>query len=398
MTTVRRAVVVGAGIGGLTTALSLARRGIHVTVLEQAPAFDEVGAGIQVSPNASRVLHALGLAEALTDHAFHPEGVELRTWKRGHALARMPLGDQVARRFGAPYLHLHRADLHRVLAEAATSRDGVDVHLGARCQEIAQSRDVVTATTTEGNSFTGELLVGADGIKSRVRALLFGDESPRFTGCVAWRGLVPSEAVAERDVRPVAANWMGPGAHFVHYYVRGGKLVNFVAVVEKSGWTVESWTERGEKNELAADFAGWHPTVRGLIDAADPDGCYKWALFDRDPMPLWSDGRITLLGDACHPTLPFMAQGACMAIEDAAVLAACVGEGSTVPHALARYESLRRGRTAGIQVGSRRNKTLYHLAGPRAWLRNVGMPLAARTRTAQTDALFAYDAFAAAAQ
>jgi salicylate hydroxylase len=393
---VRSAIVVGAGIGGLTAALALARKGVRVSVLEQAPELGEVGAGIQIGPNASRVLFGLGLGEALAERAFHPEALEARSWKRGRRLLRSPLGPAITARYGAPYLNLHRADLLAVLAEAAMNADGIDVRFANPIARIEQTRDVVTATTTGENSFTAEVCIGADGIKSLAREVLFGPEAPRFTGCVAWRGLVPAEAVRHADVRPVASNWMGPGSHFVHYYVRGGALVNFVGIVEKTGWEIESWTERGEKSELLSDFAGWHPTVRALIEAADPDACFKWALFDRDPLPRWSEGRVALLGDACHPSLPFMAQGACMAIEDAVVLADCLAADDDVPAALGRYESLRVPRTAAIQLGSRRNARLYHLRGPKAWLRNAAMPLLGRSLAKRSDQLFAYDAFAAA--
>jgi salicylate hydroxylase len=190
---------------------------------------------------------------------------------------------------------------------------------------------------------------------------------------------------------------MGPGAHFVHYYVRGGALVNFVGVVERDDWREESWSARGEKRDLLRDFSGWHPTVRAIVALAPEDGCFRWALFDRDPLPQWSRGATTLLGDACHPTLPFMAQGACMAIEDAAALAACVSAAPAgeIPAALARYEALRRARTADIQLGSRRNADLYHRRRPASWLRNLRLR-AGRGLGGQTDALYGYDAFAAA--
>jgi salicylate hydroxylase len=254
---------------------------------------------------------------------------------------------------------------------------------------------MITANTPRVNSFIGELLVGADGIKSVVRKGLFGPEQPRFTGCVAWRGVVPAEVLRDADVRPVATHWMGPRSHVVTYYLRGGRLVNVVAVVEKTGWEVESWTERGDKEELLADFDGWHPTVRAVIEAIDPEACFKWALFDRDPLPRWGEGRITLLGDACHPTLPFLAQGACMAIEDAAVLAECVDGADDVPAALRHYEDLRRERTAGIQLGSRNSQDLYHLSGTRAWLRNRGRARLREGWAARSEEVFGYDAFAA---
>ena len=393
--TARSAIVVGAGIGGLTAALTLERKGIEVTVLEATSEFGEVGAGIQVSPNATRVLHELGLEGPLAERAFRPEAVELRSWRSGQLLTRVPIGHDVEKKFGAPYLHMHRADLHAVLAEAVEATSGIDTHLDAECNHVERNEKGASVVIADGREFHADMVIGADGIKSVVREALFGKEAPRFTGCVAWRALVPAEAVRDADVRPVASNWMGPGAHFVHYYVRGGNFVNCVAVVEKTGWEIESWTERGEKTELVDDFAGWHATVQALINAIDPKECFKWALFDRDPLPQWSQGRVTLLGDACHPTLPFMAQGACMAIEDAAVLAECVGGEAKVPSALERYEKLRKARTAGIQLGSRKNKELYHLAGPKAWLRNVGMRVAGSRLAGRVDSLYSYDAKAA---
>jgi salicylate hydroxylase len=248
-----------------------------------------------------------------------------------------------------------------------------------------------------GETIAADLVVGADGIRSTVRAALFGREDARFTGNVAWRGLVAARALDGAGVRPVAALWMGPGAHFVHYYVRAGELVNFVGVVERNDWLDESWTARGEKRELLRDFSGWHPTVRAIVAAADEDACFRWALFDRNPLPRWSRDATTLVGDACHPPLPFMAQGACMAIEDAAVLAECVSTGSAskLADALARYERLRRPRTAEIQLGSRRNRELYHLRAPRSWARNVRMRTG-HGLAGQTAPLYGYDAFTAA--
>ena len=388
--------VVGGGIGGITAALCLAQQGLRVRVFEQAAQIGEAGAGIQLSPNCSRVLHSLGLEAALRPMAFLPEGVEMRVWRSGKLISTSALGDGVCKRFGFPYYHMHRADLMAVLLDAAQRDARIQLHADARVEQVRQHDDAVVLMA-HGREYKGAALVGADGIRSVVRNALFGDEAPSFTGNVAWRALVPADSLPKGLVRPMATAWWGPGKHFVHYYVRGGAWVNCVCVVEKQGWEVESWTERGEHAELKRDFAGWHPDLQVLIAAMNPQRCYKWALFDRAPMERWSVGRITLLGDACHPTLPFMAQGAAMAIEDAAVLARCLAadaqSDSDVSARLSRYEALRRARTARIQAGSRRNATVFHLRGPAAWLRNR---VARRAGEQMMDWLYGYDALAAA--
>lgn len=384
--------IAGGGIGGLTCALAFARRGFDVHLFEQAASFGEVGAGIQLSPNCVRVLHALGLEERLRRIAFLPEGTQMRDWKNGRTIAANALGASVLATYGFPYYHVHRADLMDALAGHAREQTNLQLHSGARCEAFAQTASGVDLHVDEHTiqrHYHGALLIGADGIHSSIRAQLFGAAAPRFTGNVAWRGLVPAERLPRGLVDPVATVWMGPGKHFVHYYVRGGALVNCVCVVEKAGWEVESWTQRGDHVELKRDFAGWHGTVAALIDSMDADACFKWALFDRPPMPKWSDGRVTLLGDACHPTLPFMAQGAAMAIEDAAVLARCVDGADDVGKALTRYESLRRSRTSRVQLGSRGNAKLFHLRPPFSWLRNRAL---SRSRGNVFDWLFRYDA------
>jgi salicylate hydroxylase len=361
--------IAGGGIGGLTTALCLAQRGHEVAVFEQAPEFGEVGAGIQLSPNCSRVLHHLGLEEALRSSAFLPQATQFRDWRTGRVVAETPLGAAVVEQYGAPYYHMHRGDLLAALVEAARQVSNISLRTDARVEAMEQG-DRGVKITAGGDVHEGDLLVGADGIHSVVRAALWGAEKPRFTGNVAWRGLVPVDRLPAGLVRPMSTAWWGPHKHFVHYYVRSGTLVNCVCVVEKEGWEVESWTERGDFDELKADFAGWHSDIQQLIDNLERDSLFKWALHDRAPMGRWGDGRVTLLGDACHPTLPFMAQGAAMAIEDAAVLAGCVALGEEIPECLQRYEDLRRERTARIQNGSRRNATLFHLTGVKAWMRN----------------------------
>ena len=366
----RDVLIVGGGIGGVTAALCLAREGFNVRVFEQAPEFGELGAGIQLAPNCTRVLHALGLEEALRGVAFLPEGSEMRAWNSGKVLSYSPLGSEAVDNYGFPYYHVHRADLMQVLVRTRPSaQPNIDLFSNARVEHIERHEDGVTVEVG-GRTYDGGLLIGADGIHSVVRAELFGPEAPTFTGTVAWRGLVPADRLPDGLVRPVTSAWWGPRKHFVHYYVRRGDLVNCVCVVEKKGWEVESWNERGDRAELEQDFAGWHETIRVLIDNMDPDACFKWALFDRPPMSRWSEGRVTLLGDACHPTLPFMAQGAAMAIEDGAVLAGCIAKHDDIAAGLKHYESLRRERTAGVQAGSRRNAKVFHMSGVPAWLRN----------------------------
>ncbi len=400
----QRILIAGGGIGGLTAALCLARSGFDVAVFEQAAEFGEIGAGIQLSPNCTRVLHHLGLEPALEACAFLPEGTEFRAWNSGKVIGASVLGRTARDRYGFPYYHIHRGDLLRVLVEAAEASPAIELNTASVVTEFEQDGRVRVAIRGEAGTgnraggiasdgvHEGDALIGADGIHSAVRAQLFGDDAPRFTGNVAWRALVPAERLPAGVVRPMSTAWWGPRKHFVHYYVRSGALVNCVCVVEKTGWEVESWAERGELAELESDFAGWHEDIRALIDNMDPDSLYKWALHDRAPMTRWGEGAVTLLGDACHPTLPFMAQGAAMAIEDAAVLAGCLVSDATVTAGLKRYEDLRRARTARIQNGSRRNATLFHLTGARAWLRNRA---AKRAGGRTMDGLFRYDALQA---
>lgn len=388
----RRVLVSGGGIGGLAAALALAKQGFAVSVFEQATEFSEVGAGIQLSPNCLKALFDVGLEPALREIAFVPDGGEMRDWKSGRVIVANPFGDHVLERYGFPYFHVHRADLIDVLVAAAEANAAIDLHLDAALLGAKDHGGSVSIDTKAG-LFSGDVLIGADGIRSVVREHLFGPVAPVFTGNVAWRALVPASHLPEGLIRPMATAWWGPGKHFVHYYVRRGELVNCVCVVEKKGWEVESWTERGELAELKQDFAGWHPDIGRLMDNVDSNSLFKWALFDRPPMKAWSEGRITLLGDACHPTLPFMAQGAAMAIEDGAVLARCLRSAGDAESALKRYESLRIARTAGVQLGSRRNASVFHMRGIKARLRNLAAGKAAGDRL---DKLFRYDPLTAA--
>jgi salicylate hydroxylase len=383
--------VAGGGIGGLTAALCLAKRDLAVTILEQAGTIGEVGAGIQLSPNATRVLFDLGLEPALAAVAFRPEATEMRHWRTGRCIATTPLGEVATRQFGYPYFHVHRGDLIAALESAVRSNPRIRLSTSTRVERIRDAGDRVVVESAAGSA-SADLLIGADGIRSVVRTQLFGPEQPVFTGNIAWRLLIPAEVLPQGMVRPVATAWWGPGAHVVHYFVRRGELVNCVFVREQRGWEVESWTEPGDPEELQAAFSGWHEQIRTLARHARRETLFKWALFDRTPMPAWGRGRITLLGDACHATLPFMAQGAAMAIEDAAVLSACLDADTDVARALHRYEGLRKARTAGIQLGSRRNAEVFHMRGLKAWLRDRAAGRAAANRL---QAVYGYDALAA---
>ena len=362
--------IVGAGIGGLTAALALLRRGFAVQVYEQARELSEVGAGVQISPNASRVLHGLGLATQLARTGVKSLAWHQRRWDDGRTLLRSPLAEPLEATFGFPHYQMHRAEVLSALAERVPSER---VHLGHRFTGLVDHGDRVEARFANGARAQVDVLVGADGIRSLVRQSLFGPDQPRFTGCAAYRGLVPTQRLRRLDLEVTSQVWMGPGRHFVHYFVSGGRLVNFVAIIEQDSWTGESWTDRGEVTDALAAFEGWHRQVRAIIDAVDQT--YIWALFDRQPLQRWSSGRVTLLGDACHAMLPFMAQGAAQAIEDGAALATCLAEaGSDLTAALHRYDTVRIPRTSRLQAMSTTNKTRFHLPdGPQQQERDALM-------------------------
>ena len=362
--------VIGGGIGGTAAALSLLRAGFDVQVYEQASVLGEVGAGVQISPNASRILHRLGLGDALARMGVKPLAWHQRRWQDGRTLLRTPIADAMEATFGAPHYQMHRADVLRNLAGALPPER---LHIGHRLTGLVDDGDRVEAQFENGARISADVLVGADGIHSAVRRILFGPEKPNFTGCMCYRGLVPAEKLAHLEIPVEAQIWMGPDRHFVHYYVQGKRLLNFVAVIDQDTWTKESWTDRGDVADALAAFEGWHPQLRSILAAVDET--FIWGLFDRAPMPRWSRGRVTLLGDACHPMLPFMAQGAAQAIEDGAALAACLAKGSQdVPEALSDYERRRLPRTARVQAMSANNKVRFHLRdGPEQMARDAEM-------------------------
>ena len=361
-------------------------------VYEQAHALREVGAGIQVSPNASRVLHGLGLADKLAELGVRPGAHHQRRWDDGRTLLKTPLGDAVIKAFGFPHYQSHRADVLSMLINAFPSER---LHIGHRLVAFTDRGDCVNAEFKNGKRITTDALIGADGIHSTVRELLFGPANPHFTGCVAYRGLIPAERVKHLNVEVNAQRWLGPGKHIVVYYVAAKRLLNFVGVVEQSTWTGESWTDRGDVKDLRAAFADWDPNLRAIIETIDET--FIWGLFDRAPLPRWSVGRVTLLGDACHPMLPFMAQGAAQALEDGVSLTVCLTTIDDVPTALSHYEKIRLPRTSRIQTMSAANKTRFHLPdGPAQRERDAKMADGSTDYSVRAIAwVYSYDAAAA---
>jgi salicylate hydroxylase len=357
----KKVLIAGAGIGGLCAALALSKRGFDVEIFEQAATLSEVGAGIQLSPNAMHVLNELGLAQALSAYCFRPNKAVMRHYQSGAEYLSIALGEQCTSRYGAAYMHIHRADLHHVLYQAVLE-SGVIINLSKEVSAYQQNDEGVTLLLVNGEQIRADVLIGAEGIRSTIQASMFGQQPADFTGQVAWRGTVETYKLPHDLVKPNANLWVGPGRHFVSYYLRGGSMVNFVAVEQRSDWRNESWHEQGDIKELRGAFSDWHPQVTELLGAADE--CFLWALFDRKPLVNWTDKNVALLGDACHPMLPFLAQGAAMAIEDAYALAANLDKHNDIPSALKTYQAMRLSRTSKIQRMARANAKLYHMSSP----------------------------------
>lgn len=348
--------IIGGGIGGTATACAMLGKGFDVTIFEQAPVFGEVGAGVQITPNAVKAIMGLGLEDKLFKAAFYPRAVTGRHWQSGRQNFRIDLGDEFRAHYQAPFTHIHRADL----LEIFTSSLPADIcRFNMRCTGVVQTEGGARAEFADGSHFDADLIIGADGVRSVVRQSVFGAGDLRWTGHQCYRALVPTGGVVDH-VAPESAFWMGPKAHVVTYYVKGGQAVNIVAVTEAAEWVAESWSTRASRDEMLKDFQGWHPDLQKLF--AEVTEVYNWGLFDRDPMERWSEGAITLLGDACHPMLPFLSQGAAMAIEDACVLGEALAlHPRDLRTALAAYEAERRPRTARVQLEARERGRTYHL-------------------------------------
>ena len=351
-----KVLIVGAGIGGLTAALCLLQRGFEVQIFERAEALSEVGAGLQLPPNAMKVFEKLGISEALKHAAFAPNAVEARLGEDGRKIFSVPIDKA---RWGGPYLTIHRADYIEVLKSEVLRQSSKSLILNNNISSCEAFETGITLQTSGGKQITGDVLIGADGIKSTVRAQMLGADKPNFTGNVAWRAVVPASALKDAP-RPTSCAWFGRGKHAVTYPLRGGALVNFVGVVERSEPLDEGWRERGDMSELLSDFSGWDGYLGEVIKAISPDALFRWGLYDRAPLSSWTDKRTALLGDAAHPMLPFMAQGAAMAVEDAWVLAEELSNSSNINAALSAYETRRKPRASRVQAASRVNMKTFH--------------------------------------
>ncbi|MSQ50899.1 MAG: FAD-binding protein [Betaproteobacteria bacterium] len=352
--------IIGGGIGGLAAAVTLRMRGMEVTVHERSPELREIGAGLRLTPNALKALRVLGLENEAMEIGVRIDRSTTRSW---HSAAVISTQDTGAARYGASALAIHRADMLELFNRRLP--DGV-VRLNAICAEVQASTDTAMARFADGSQIEADVIVGADGIHSVVRASLFGADQPRFTGCVCWRGLIPIERFPHEAHG--TTRWLGPHGHVVSYPVRRGELLNFVAHYDSDAWTEESWTREADRAELLKTYSGWNDAVLRMLDSGER--YYKWALYDRAPLPGWGRDRATLLGDAAHSMLPYLSQGASMTLEDACVLAQ---ELARTPRdlsgALRRYEGARMPRTSRAQLGSRARAKENHLASPIARLR-----------------------------
>jgi salicylate hydroxylase len=364
-----------------------------VQLYEQADEIAEFGAGVQVSPNCARVLSALGLGEELARIGTEVPQRDTRLWNTGQSWPQMRLGSSAVERYGFGHFTVHRADLQRVLLEAVEREKPGAVRVGSKAVGFVQSEANVELVLAGGQCVHGDALIGADGIHSVLRQRLFGEDAPRFTGCVAWRGMAPAECLPE-TLRGRVSQWIAPRAHLIHYPIRGGRLVNMIGVLERDDWRIESWSERGTHEECLRDFAGWHEDALTLIRSIEVP--FKWALMAREPLQRWTVGRVSLLGDACHPALPYLAQGAAMAIEDAFTLARCAAMHDPA-EALKRYEAVRVPRATRMVHATIENLHAMHtpaLAHPQTAAAHVEAMNSPEAMRGKYDWLYGFDAVA----
>ncbi|MGZ5925301.1 MAG: FAD-dependent monooxygenase [Rhizomicrobium sp.] len=378
-------VISGGGIGGLTAAIALAQDGHTVEVLEQAHVLTGIGAGVTLAPNAMRAFAKLGLEAAICKTGIEPDRQRVQHWQDGRILLALERGKRIRQSYGAPYIYIHRADLHAVLVEALAATGRGAVRLSANGTGVVTTKTGAAVLLSNGAVVEGDVVIGADGVKSQIRKL-FEEAAPHFTGHIVWRALVPAQGAVLEDLARYPGMHIGPGQTMVRYPVRQGSLLNLVFFARQGGWAEEGWAIPGKVSELSTLFGDWAPEVGAMIAAIDESRLFKWAIMARTPLPSWVlGGRIALLGDAAHAMTPFLGQGASSAIEDGVVLARCFGLESDTARALARYEAARKARCAFIQAES--NANADRLQGDETEL--YGMT---KLRNEETLGLFAYDA------
>jgi len=358
----KKILIAGAGIGGLATAIALAQRGFKPVVLEKAQELQEVGAGIQLSANACHVLSQLNVLGGIRDHAVAPKRIEFRHYHNGSRLFRAPLGLIHRLAFGQSYLHIHRADLQQALVNELNKLAPNALQLGTEITSVEQNSTSVKATCSDKSCYTGDILVAADGVRSSVRKQCFPEASaPEWTGNYAWRTTLPTAVLGDQFMPKQATVFVGPGKHVVLYYIRGGRWINMVGVVEnETPCSLDSWSAKAPWEAMRDDFLDWHPMVQQVIAAVPKDACYRWDLYRRPSLSHWVNDRVVLMGDAAHATLPFVAQGAALALEDSLVLARCLDRYQDPTTALATFERVRQPRCSEIQAKADENMSLYH--------------------------------------
>jgi len=357
----KKILIIGAGLGGLTAAGCLLKAGFDVEVYEQAPRLAEVGAGIQMSANAMHVLNHLEIGDKISSQSVRPAAYVFRLHDTGEIVDTFSLSEEHLKMHNAPYNQAHRADLHRFLSECVEELKQDCIHLNKKVIQFKEISSGVTIFFEDGTNASGDILVGADGVKSIIRDQMFGTIPATYTGDSAWRITVPRHDLPKDFMDHVMSVWMGPGKHAVTYWIKGGELLNFVGCVETPVAPDESWTAKFSWDKLQSDFKGWHPDIQRVINLANKDECYRWALYSRPVVEKWSTDRVTILGDAAHSTLPYLAQGAAMAIEDGAILARALLQSSNIPGGLELYQRNRYERTKRVVETSNMNRRIFHL-------------------------------------
>ena len=353
--------IVGGGIGGLTAALALSQNPYDITVFERSAGIREIGAGVQISPNAGRLLHSLGLGAAYSEISVNPHRVVLRRWEDDSIIRATDLDESFISQHQVPLANVARNELVEIIGNAVAARANVTLKFSTHVVAVEPGESSSVVLFSDGSSQTFDIVIGADGIHSVVRPCVGGVDKPRFSGSAAYRALVPRSAVEDLPID--VTNRMGPDRHVVSYFIgRNRSHLNLVCISPEDSWESESWTEQGTMEDLYSRFEGWSSDFLSLLGRVE-EPVFRWALYDREPLEQWGIGTTTLLGDACHPMLPFMAQGSCQAIEDAVVLARCLSDVSTsdAAGALRRYEDARQGRTAQVQTSSLMNRDLFHM-------------------------------------